>query len=271
MHERLYPGSLDFGFLFYMIFAYWGLAILYDVLDNLNIPFIRRYQLVRRDEPRGNQVTKQHVIIRVLMQHTIQTALGFILLVADPDMCVNLSLKRMTFLHRATRFVLGMFIMDTWQFVIHRYLHVNTYLYKHLHSTHHNLVIPYAYGALYNSILEGFILDTIGGVVTLFAGGLDCETAVCLFTFATCKTVLDHSNYRFPLNPIHNLFPNCSAYHDVHHDFRYIKRNFSQPFFTHWDWMLGSFTDPAAFHHTVAEMDEKVKARRKSTESKKGK
>jgi len=30
-----------------------------------------------------------------------------------------------------------------------------------------------------------------------------------------------------------------AAYHDVHHDFKWIKKNYSQPFFTHWDWIMG--------------------------------
>lgn len=37
--------------------------------------------------------------------------------------------------------------------------------------------------------------------------------------------------------------PCSAAYHDVHHDFRHIKKNYSQPFFTHWDWVMGEETD----------------------------
>ncbi len=44
--------------------------------------------------------------------------------------------------------------------------------------------------------------------------------------------VFDHCAYRWPLNPVHDLFPNSASYHDVHHDMRGIKKNFSQPFFT---------------------------------------
>ncbi len=41
--------------------------------------------------------------------------------------------------------------------------------------------------------------------------------------FATIKIVLDHCGYSFPLNPLHDLFPNSAAYHDIHHDIRNIK------------------------------------------------
>jgi hypothetical protein len=35
----------------------------------------------------------------------------------------------------------------------------------------------------------------------------------------------------------------------VHHDFRNIKSNFSQPFFTHWDWLMGSYKAAEGFHY----------------------
>jgi sphinganine C4-monooxygenase len=175
-------------------------------------------------------------------------------------MCKECS-QPQSLLQRASRFVLGLYVMDAWQYWVHRLMHNVPYLYKHLHSVHHTLAIPYAAGALYNSILEGLLLDTLGGAVTLYGAGLDCETSVALFVFANVKTVLDHCNYRGPVNPLHGLFPNCAAYHDVHHDVKGIKRNFSQPFFTHWDWLLGTFMDPHGFHLTAAELDEGAAAK----------
>lgn len=74
---------------------------------------------------------------------------------------------------------------------------------------------------------------------------MSSQVAVYFFTFATCKTVWDHSNFKAPLNPMHSLFSNNAVYHDVHHDPRGIKKNFSQPFFTLWDRLLGTYMDPA--------------------------
>ena len=56
-------------------------------------------------------------------------------------------------------------VLDTWQYFLHRAMHVNKFLYKHLHSVHHRLYVPYAYGALYNHPLEGFLLDTLGALL----------------------------------------------------------------------------------------------------------
>ena len=58
------------------------------------------------------------------------------------------------------------------QFWLHRWMHVNTFLYKHMHSHHHRLTVPYAYGALYNHPMEALLLDTLGGVITLYASGM---------------------------------------------------------------------------------------------------
>lgn len=58
------------------------------------------------------------------------------------------------------------FILDAWQYFFHRLFHLNTFLYRHVHSVHHRLYVPYAFGALYNHPLEGFVLDSLGAVVS---------------------------------------------------------------------------------------------------------
>lgn len=163
-----------------------------------------------------------------------------------------------------------MFLMDTWQYFIHRLVHVSPYLYKHVHSTHHKLYVPYAYGALYNHPIEAVLLDSLGGVVSQYASGISCDLVVYFFCFATVKTVLDHCGYRYPVNPLHDLFPNSTAFHDVHHDIRGIKKNFSQPFFTHWDRLLGTYVDPATFHVPAAEVAAKFDGVQAADEGKVG-
>lgn len=60
------------------------------------------------------------------------------------------------------------------------------------------------------------------------------------FTGSTIKTVLDHGGYAFPYDPIHWIFPNNAAYHDIHHQSWGIKTNFSQPFFVYLDRLGGT-------------------------------
>jgi len=60
------------------------------------------------------------------------------------------------------------------------------------------------------------------------------------FTMSTIKTVDDHCGYAFPWDPLQHLTSNNAGYHDVHHQSWGIKTNFSQPFFTFWDGLLGT-------------------------------
>lgn len=112
---------------------------------------------------------------------------------------------------------LGSFIIDTWQYFLHRAMHMNTFLYKAFHSWHHRLYVPYSYGALYNHPIEGFFLDSCGAVIAEWLTGMSLRQATLLFTIATFKTVDDHCGYSLPFDPLQWLTSNNSDYHDIHH------------------------------------------------------
>lgn len=63
---------------------------------------------------------------------------------------------------------------------------------------------------------------------------------LCFFTGSTFKTVDDHCGYALPWDPLQHLTSNNAGYHDIHHQSWGIKTNFSQPFFTFWDHLLGT-------------------------------
>ncbi|GFS46717.1 sphingoid base hydroxylase 2 [Actinidia rufa] len=136
--------------------------------------------------------------------------------------------------------VIAMLVMDTWQYFVHRYMHQNKFLYRHVHSQHHRLVVPYAIGALYNHPLEGLLLDTFGGALSFLVSGMTARTAVIFFCFAVIKTVDDHCGLWLPGNIFHLFFQNNTAYHDIHHQLQGTKYNYSQPFFPIWDKLLGT-------------------------------
>ncbi|KAK1050662.1 Sphingolipid C4-hydroxylase sur2 [Friedmanniomyces endolithicus] len=138
------------------------------------------------------------------------------------------------------QFVTAICIVDTWQYFIHRAMHMNKYLYTTIHSRHHRLYVPYAYGALYNHPVEGFFLDTLGAGLAYLITGMTCRQSMWFFTMTTIKTVDDHCGYAFPWDPLQHLTGNNAGYHDVHHQSWGIKTNFSQPFFTFWDRALGT-------------------------------
>jgi len=100
--------------------------------------------------------------------------------------------------------------------------------------------VPYAYGALYNHPFEGFLLDTLGASIAYKIAGMNTRQGMAFFTGSTIKTVDDHCGYALPWDPLQRITSNNAGYHDVHHQSWGIKTNFSQPFFTFWDRLLGT-------------------------------
>ena len=153
------------------------------------------------------------------------------------------------------------FFVDTWQYFLHRAMHMNRWLYTTFHIRHHRLYVPYAFGALYNHPLEGFILDTVGSAIAFKLSGMNVRQGLWFFTLTTLKTVDDHSGYKMPWNPVHWLTDNDAYYHDIHHQswglkvhflsiiprlpkahyaYKVWQSNFSQPFSSFWDRALGT-------------------------------
>ncbi|KAI9887116.1 MAG: hypothetical protein M1823_001106 [Watsoniomyces obsoletus] len=140
----------------------------------------------------------------------------------------------------ALQFTLAIVVVDTWQYFLHRAMHMNQWLYRTFHSRHHRLYVPYAYGALYNHPFEGFLLDTLGAGIAYMVAGLSPRQGMWFFTCSTIKTVDDHCGYALPWDPLQKITSNNAGYHDIHHQSWGIKTNFSQPFFTFWDRWLGT-------------------------------
>ncbi|WRT67251.1 uncharacterized protein IL334_004218 [Kwoniella shivajii] len=131
-------------------------------------------------------------------------------------------------------------VTDTWQYFMHRAMHNNRFLYRHFHSHHHRLYVPYAFGALYNHPVEGFFLDSLGSAVAEKAAFMTLRQATLLFVISSIKTADDHCGYKLWWDPCQLLFANNADYHDIHHQAYGIKSNFSQPYFTNWDRILGT-------------------------------
>lgn len=94
---------------------------------------------------------------------------------------------------------------------------MNPFLFKHLHSVHHRLYVPYAFGALYNHPIEGLVLDSLGAALAESLSLMTTRQAILLFSFSTFKTVDDHCGYKLPFDPFQLLAANNADYHDIHH------------------------------------------------------
>ncbi|CAH9096734.1 unnamed protein product [Cuscuta epithymum] len=222
---------------FVPIVVYWLYSGLYLMLGGWE-----NYRLhSKKDEDQKNLVSKKDVVKGVLLQQAVQAFVATILFAVTGSDSVEATEQQTSLLVLARQFIIAMAVLDTWQYFMHRYMHQNKFLYKHIHSQHHRLVVPYAFGALYNHPLEGLILDTIGGALAFLASGMSPRTSTFFFSFATIKTVDDHCGLWLPGNLFHIFFNNNSAYHDIHHQLFGTKYNYSQPFFVTWDRLLGTY------------------------------
>lgn len=167
------------------------------------------------------------------------------------------------------QFWFAFFIMDAWQYMLHRAFHENRWLYRNFHSHHHRLYVPYAFGALYNHPVEGLVLDSAGAVLSHAVAFMSVRQGIALFAFSTLKTVADHGGYAFPwyLDPLHLVFPNCAEYHDVHHQMTGLKFNYSQPFFVHFDVLFGTRISVEKFQKMKKLSEAKRAAEKESSSS----
>lgn len=228
-----------------------------------------KYRLHSRSyEETNNLVLKREVIKGVLLQQAIQATIALTLFkVSYCYACVHVHIGIL--INRATRFVnqltgaddnnadsknlnptitviavqifVAMLVFDTWQYFVHRCMHLNKFLYRNFHSWHHRLAAPYAYGAQYNHPVDGILTETLAGAVAFFVSGMSVKTSIFFFSFATIKGIDDHCGFMFPWNPFHMIFSNNTAYHEIHHLLTGSKYNFSQPFFVIWDKILGTY------------------------------
>lgn len=219
------------------IVVYWIYAGAYQMLPPLD-----RYRMhSRKEEELRNLVSLPTVIKGVLLQQLVQATVALSLFSMTSKVGLTGKSLQPSFLVQIFQVLIAMFVMDTWQYFVHRYMHQNKFLYRNVHSQHHKLVVPYAIGALYNHPLEGLLLDTLGGAISFLVSGMTAQTAVFFFTFAVIKTIDDHCGLWLPGNIFHILFQNNTAYHDIHHQLQGTKYNYSQPFFVLWDKLLGTY------------------------------
>ncbi|KAF8074755.1 fatty acid hydroxylase superfamily-domain-containing protein [Lyophyllum atratum] len=253
------------------ILAYWSLSLLFHGLDISGWKWLDKYRIHESSEVQSrNRATRSEVVWAVLLQQLIQTVLGLVWLGNETQVVNHLEEMQIIAVYLkpvvewATgpqnvqavlpnlvfhvywwaiptfQFLAAMFIIDTWQYFLHRLMHINKFLYKQFHSVHHRLYVPYAFGSLYNHPFEGFLLDSLGAALAELVTCMSTRQAMLLFSFSTFKTVDDHCGYSLPFDPLQMMTGNNADYHDIHHQVIGIKSNFSQPFFVHWDTILGT-------------------------------
>ncbi|XP_022158130.1 methylsterol monooxygenase 2-2-like [Momordica charantia] len=136
--------------------------------------------------------------------------------------------------------ILFYFIVEDFVFYWgHRILHTK-WLYKNVHSVHHEYATPFGLTAEYAHPAEILFLGfatVIGPAIT----GPHLMTLWLWMTLRLMETVEAHCGYHFPWSPSNFLPLYGGAYfHDYHHRLLYTKSGNYSSTFTYMDWIFGT-------------------------------
>ncbi|KAJ6584486.1 hypothetical protein B0H19DRAFT_1216722 [Mycena capillaripes] len=235
----------------YFILAHRLISLFFHYLDTRDWMVLAQYRIHSSTDTASHnrRVSPTAVFYTVIFMQVLQTVLGHILLgqahTFVPDhMAKVASLAQQLALfiwageHREPMLSRLAYSLYWWGIPLFQLL--LGMFFRNFHSWHHRLDAPYAFSALYNHPVESILLDLIGPVLAESLSGMSTRQAALLFSIATLKTVDDHCGYRLPFDPLQIVSRNNADYHDIHHQQIGIKHNFAQPFFVHWDTLLGT-------------------------------
>eukprot|EP00898_Chlorokybus_atmophyticus_P007930 jgi/Chlat1/8138/Chrsp75S07600 len=195
--------------------VFFASGLPYLALDWVDLPWLRRYKI----QTRGTTTAQQwKCVVRLFFYHV----------------AVNLPLMAVSYP------ILAFFVIEDFVFYWgHRLLHTK-WLYKHVHSVHHEWATPFGVTALYAHPVEILFL----GLATVMGPALVGPHLLVMWTWMALRlieTVEAHCGYDFPWSPSRFLpLYGGADFHDYHHRLLYTKSGNYSSTFVYMDWLFGS-------------------------------
>lgn len=203
---------------FFPFFAYWFACLFCSFFKDKTSNFLVKNNTL-------NTIPVETVFKNVLAV-TASTIIGNVLLLFFKIFPTNI--------FRWYYLLIGIWWVDTIEYIVHYTMHKIPFLYKHFHKTHHKLHNTYSFGALYNSSFEAGLTSSMM-LYGFYFLGISFEEFICVTTLANIATVFDHSEEL-------SFFNYKRKFHSLHHS-KYQNANFQQPFFTYYDKIFGTYKE----------------------------
>ncbi|KAF9885056.1 hypothetical protein FE257_000787 [Aspergillus nanangensis] len=230
------------------IAVFWVTVGLYEAFDALQL-FADRQLQPTKEEISRNRVKKVVVFRSIIWVHLMQLILGLLSAYYDPWVAprsgsfgtkayfnARLGLWATEYrlgeamiaqvasipwgVYLCSRQLAGFIIMDTYIYWLHVLMHKVPWLYRNIHSRHHQLYTPYALAAQYNHICETLFSDIGAALLSTKLVAMSPRESAIFYALAVVKQVDDHSGYQLLWNPL-TWFGlatgNGPVYHSVHH------------------------------------------------------
>ena len=123
--------------------------------------------------------------------------------------------------------LIGMVLLDTYQYFSHRFYHSDSYIYSLLHKEHHSQkqISPetsFAHGDIVVTLDSIFVISMFIYFKIIFT------EYIIILSLSFVSNVSDHT------------YTSKNKFHYIHHHVN-INRNFQAPFFTYWDHIFGTY------------------------------
>lgn len=218
---------LSYGNYFLSIFVFWTYNIILIICYNFRFTWIEKFKITKSDWPWISEKQYWNTLLKssvsVLFRNQIVISL-FLVWIVDTffDVNSNLDLQYIpTISEFSIQILFCVLCYDMVFHIAHRLLHVSNYLYKTVHSIHHEYNSPIGISAIYAHPVEYIFGNVFPGVVgpLILGGNMHIVTLYGWTIWGLCATVEQHSGYDFSFLPFNVLPFNFGArYHEFHHN-----------------------------------------------------